>query len=195
MIGAIQTNYKGFRFRSRLEARWAVFFDWLGIEWKYEIEGFQKGDFLYLPDFYLPKSKLWVEVKGSDEMLAEKSDSLENFLDWGCPLPDFDDSHQNMGRVDGGFLILGDIPYCNEFGIFLHRLVTHHKGLIFSWAMFCPSHLRLMDCNLLEFFEPDGGYKDWTTECRHIPTCRNFPVVAEAYAKARSARFEYGEQG
>ena len=31
---AIETKYKGFRFRSRLEARWAVFFDALGIEWE-----------------------------------------------------------------------------------------------------------------------------------------------------------------
>jgi hypothetical protein len=26
-IKAIETSYKGYRFRSRLEARWAVFFD------------------------------------------------------------------------------------------------------------------------------------------------------------------------
>lgn len=28
---AIETRYKGYRFRSRLEARWAVFFDALGL--------------------------------------------------------------------------------------------------------------------------------------------------------------------
>jgi len=27
MIKAIETQYRGYRFRSRLEARWAVFFD------------------------------------------------------------------------------------------------------------------------------------------------------------------------
>ncbi len=36
----IETKYKGCRFRSRLEARWAVFFDALGLEWWYEPEGF-----------------------------------------------------------------------------------------------------------------------------------------------------------
>ena len=36
----IETKYKGCRFRSRLEARWAVFFDALGIKWWYEPEGF-----------------------------------------------------------------------------------------------------------------------------------------------------------
>lgn len=33
---AITTIYKNIQFRSRLEARWAVFFDTLNIEWKYE---------------------------------------------------------------------------------------------------------------------------------------------------------------
>ena len=41
-IKAIETTYKGYRFRSRLEARWAVFFETLGIRWKYENEGYQK---------------------------------------------------------------------------------------------------------------------------------------------------------
>ena len=35
-IKPIETIYKGYRFRSRLEARWAVFFDALGIEYEYE---------------------------------------------------------------------------------------------------------------------------------------------------------------
>ncbi len=36
----IETTYRGCRFRSRIEARWAVFFDTLGIKWWYEPEGF-----------------------------------------------------------------------------------------------------------------------------------------------------------
>lgn len=64
MIKAIETKYKGYRFRSRLEARWAVFFDALGLEWEYEPEGYDLGDLgWYLPDFYLPEEKIWVEVK------------------------------------------------------------------------------------------------------------------------------------
>jgi hypothetical protein len=31
MLQAIETFYRGYRFRSRLEARWAVLFDALGI--------------------------------------------------------------------------------------------------------------------------------------------------------------------
>lgn len=39
----IETRYAGCRFRSRLEARWAVFFDTLGVKWLYEPEGFVVG--------------------------------------------------------------------------------------------------------------------------------------------------------
>lgn len=64
-IKAIETQYKGYRFRSRLEARWAVFFDALGIEYQYEPEGFDLGAAgAYLPDFYLPGLGCWIEVKG-----------------------------------------------------------------------------------------------------------------------------------
>ncbi len=65
MIKAIETKYKGYRFRSRLEARWAKYFDTLGIEWEYEKEGFDLGDAgWYLPDFWLPQVNMWAEVKG-----------------------------------------------------------------------------------------------------------------------------------
>lgn len=64
-IKPIETVYNGYRFRSRLEAKWAVFFDAVGIEYYYEPEGIKLSDgTYYLPDFYLPKSKQWFEVKG-----------------------------------------------------------------------------------------------------------------------------------
>ena len=50
----IETIYNGYRFRSRLEARWAVFFDACRIKYQYEPEGFELDDgtvgvhFLYL---------------------------------------------------------------------------------------------------------------------------------------------------
>lgn len=75
---AIETRYNGYRFRSRLEARWAVFFDYLGMAWEYEIEGYELGDGRrYLPDFRLTiagRSPIWFEVKGkppSDEDISK----------------------------------------------------------------------------------------------------------------------------
>jgi len=65
-IKAIETRYKGYRFRSRLEARWAVFFDAIGMKWEYEVEGFDLGVYgWYLPDFWLPEIGVWVEIKGN----------------------------------------------------------------------------------------------------------------------------------
>lgn len=63
-IKPIETFWKGYRFRSRLEARWAVFFEELGICWEYESQGFELRDGTrYLPDFYLPDQNLYVEIK------------------------------------------------------------------------------------------------------------------------------------
>lgn len=60
----IETVYRGFRCRSRLEARWMVFFDSMGIEFLYEPEGFElPGGIRYLPDFWFPKISFWGEVK------------------------------------------------------------------------------------------------------------------------------------
>lgn len=52
MRNAIPTEYGGVRFRSRLEAQWAAFFDLLGWGWEYEpfdLSG-------YIPDFVIPSA-------------------------------------------------------------------------------------------------------------------------------------------
>lgn len=58
-IKAIETEYDGHRFRSRLEARWAVFFNAIGLDYEYEIEGFEMDGIKYLPDFYIPSLNRW----------------------------------------------------------------------------------------------------------------------------------------
>lgn len=84
----IQTTYAHYRFRSRLEARWAVYFTLLGLTWQYEPEGFRMGSVCYLPDFAVqvpvkaftpglfPKfeevqaEQVWVEVKPAGKPLS-----------------------------------------------------------------------------------------------------------------------------
>lgn len=64
LSSAIETVYKGILYRSRLEARWAAFFDRLPIEYDYEMEGFNlPSGIKYLPDFWLPQVRMWAEVK------------------------------------------------------------------------------------------------------------------------------------
>jgi len=62
-VKAVETICFGYRFRSRLEARWAVFFTGLQIRWLYEHECFDVGGRWYLPDFYLPDFGVYAEVK------------------------------------------------------------------------------------------------------------------------------------
>ncbi len=68
MIKPIETEYAEHRFRSRLEARWAVFFDTMNFDWQYEPEAFHvkqgRRRANYLPDFYLPELGVYAEVKG-----------------------------------------------------------------------------------------------------------------------------------
>lgn len=84
---AIETIYKGYKFRSRLEARWAVFFDAVGVEWDYETEGYEFSDGTrYLPDFYIREKRKedasgwFVEVKGNleDEVGVRKARKLDS---------------------------------------------------------------------------------------------------------------------
>lgn len=110
-MSAIETSYRGVRFRSRLEARWAVFFDAAGIEWEYEPEGFEAHGFWpsgqgrrwrYLPDFILPKvshpdcGPLYVEVKGSDDALDVERMKKVMFA--------------NIETLGRGVLLLGPVP-------------------------------------------------------------------------------------
>lgn len=74
---ALETPYKGYRFRSRLEARWAVFMDAITVEWEYEPEGFNLGRAgFYLPDFWLPTEHAWLEVKPSGSPPIEEYDKF-----------------------------------------------------------------------------------------------------------------------
>lgn len=65
MYKAIETKFDSYHFRSRLEARWAVFFKTLGLEYHYEPEGYVLEGIPYLPDFYLPQLDSFIEIKGA----------------------------------------------------------------------------------------------------------------------------------
>lgn len=113
MIKAIETRYAGYRFRSRLEARWAVFMDRLNVPWDYEPEGYLVDDVPYLPDFLVyPNTEFafWLEIKGDfpneDELaktkgLAEGS-GIPAYVYWAKlepPAPDFPDVEYSGSRV------------------------------------------------------------------------------------------------
>jgi len=78
-VKSIETVYRGVLFRSRLEVRWAMFFDQLDIEWHYEPEGYQLAALRYLPDFWLPyvrsrgkEGGVFFEVKATSPTEGER---------------------------------------------------------------------------------------------------------------------------
>ena len=81
-IKPVETDYNGIRYRSRTEARWALFLDVLGLPHHYEVETFDlkvdNQQVLYSPDFWLPKQDCWLEIKGEepDELACEKASLL-----------------------------------------------------------------------------------------------------------------------
>jgi hypothetical protein len=213
-IRPIETNYAGCRFRSRLEARWAVFFDALGLRWEYEPQGFvvttpDEGGLLpparwhYLPDFYLPGSRTWVEVKGSlGDVPADYFKMIAHAVDWGGQLPDMRESF----RTARGLLWLGPIPtdaLCKR-GLPNHVLLQHGKGGWIADTCFTPEGLRPTDTGEYAFDSSYCGIEVAGETIREgladlvydspgwwpAPAGQNGPVF-EAYRKARQARFEW----
>lgn len=68
---AIETVYRGYRFRSRLEARWAVFLDALEVPFEYEAQGFDVSGTWYLPDFWLPRWDAFLEVRPTTDKVLD----------------------------------------------------------------------------------------------------------------------------
>ena len=84
-IKAIETEYNSVKYRSKNEARWAVFLDCLGIDFEYEPQGYEMTDggkkIKYLPDFFIQKQTvfdkdLYLEIKpSSDDIIISEYDS------------------------------------------------------------------------------------------------------------------------
>jgi len=71
---AIETRLSGVLYRSRLEARWAIWFRELGIEVEYEAHGYRVAGRMRWPDFWSETLGCYIEVKPEgvepDEALA-----------------------------------------------------------------------------------------------------------------------------
>lgn len=68
---AIPTPFQGVQYRSRTEARWAVFFDALGLDYRYEPELLTLSTReRYLPDFWIEDFQAWFEVKPNNEAVV-----------------------------------------------------------------------------------------------------------------------------
>lgn len=191
MIKAIPTEYKGYRFRSRLEARWAVFFDTCGVEWEYEPEGYDLGNGLYyLPDFLLhgvqgrAEGDLYVEVKG--KMTADDANKITRFYESGLPDPDA------FGKSDTTVLVVGKIPD----GETAWEVSQHISDIAYSGSLPNKFNFETIDGDHFAAhpgINKNGGFELFGDDSSYL--CDMDQVATgRAYRLARQARFEYGEK-
>lgn len=188
----IETEYKGYRFRSRLEARWAVFFDACKVRWEYEPEGFMldNGQY-YLPDFLLHdvdgrvEGDLYVEVKG--KMTKEDATKIYNF--------------SGFNKVERGvitpILLVASIPegegiyqieeFCRKWG---YNGFPEVKGGPYPFNFetidgdYFVAHPGINEAGRFELFGDDGSYLE----------DRDDKATLRAFHIARQARFEHGDK-
>lgn len=175
---AIETRYAGCRFRSRIEARWAVCFDALGLQWTYEKQGYKLPSGWYLPDFEItgPKGvKHWVEVKGTFPNERE----LTLFGELRATL--------NVNSQNSFSLLYGDVVRPDS-----RFSVTYGRGCIMTSGPGVPITVKT------------GPYSWSDTDPRMhliwmlggIPDPEDLDeMLRNALTAARSARFEHGQSG
>lgn len=203
---AIETQYKGYRFRSRLEARWAVFFDALGYQWEYEPEGFVLSDGThYLPDFRLHSPcglTQWVEVKPETVARSLKFEGFEKAVDVpaslvsGDPIVWFTNALQgDLLRTPEQWSRLPICPWCGRIGT---SVLSDVCPTLQGMAVFCPSCDSLTPGGrghgvvqgLLCGATPDAGSMHYA---RHEIDGAISKIYASAL-RARGSRFEFGEK-
>lgn len=171
MLKAIETTYRGCKFRSRIEARWACFYDAMGIVWEYEAEGYELEDVgRYLPDFWLPELKFWIEIKGIFPTPAEIAKACALAGAGELPVVIF------HGAIDVG--ALGGFAHPN--GRFYAKT--------YAWGQ-CDF------CKRVDVIDRDAWRKIHCPLCAMVRPYRvATPDLRHAYEVARAARFEHGEQ-
>lgn len=183
-IKPIPTKYRGYHFRSRLEARWAVFFETAKIRWEYEPQGFDVDGTPYLPDFYLPDLHCYFEVKGTSEY---DIDLLQRFaLLIG----------KELVVAEGAIPDPDEWDCRNEKGLqVLHtsRPEDWREGYIddFAWG-YKDMFLRCTNCGRIEIM--NEAYSTMKDNCSCGKDHARWMPLSDALDAARSARFEHGEK-
>lgn len=182
--------YNGYRFRSRLEARWAVFFDALGVKYEYEPEGYKlPNGMCYLPDFKVKcygtrgdknhPFDLYIEVKGM--MTKKDADKIFSFCN----------RNDESGQIENPVLVLTEIP-------------AH--GVFADWyAMKAGDNMNGIEIYPFNYYTIDGDYFGaypaadsyghfylFGDDGSYINE-EDVPRIIKAYDLARQARFEHEE--
>lgn len=205
----IETFYNGYRFRSRSEARWAVFFDTLEIEYEYEPEGFElsplpksididfkkgrlahKKRIRYLPDFWLPKLQCWIEVKPHEPTTEEEYKAALLSYATDCDV----------------FIFFGQIPWADDLGISYESAYVIQRGASsFDWCQHwceCPdcgsigirfeARSDRLPCKTDRLGEKSGCPRHGENLDKGYNGCSS--RLMTAYVAARGARFEFKDR-
>lgn len=177
-IKAIQTEYKGYKFRSRLEARWAIFFDSMGIQWEYEPEGYVLEDgTLYLPDFWLNINRRMYpgEEKARPGCFVE----VKGFM------TDVDANKIYLFSKAQPIIVLGDIPNnVEEWNEQFFKTLRNAIVPMYSYSLIDGDDYTAYFSEYKgELWITGGDHEEW--DCGR--------KMEMALLKAKQARFEHGE--
>ena len=206
---AITTHYNGYKFRSRLEARWAVFFDEGCIRYEYEPEGFKlKNGLCYLPDFYLPEENMYVEIKPPRESAWKDIEKAAAFV----------------GNGIDTLLFLPNIPDASHVIWYFPVMYWHsvEQAVKIKWCPFIPAAPAGVVFLERGFYDPTSRQDQFVPAFKYINELhsKRFSVnmltpkidqaefsyenglcdedrllISAVWDKARKARFEHGEKG
>jgi len=198
-LRALETHAFGYRFRSRLEARWAVFFTELGVSWEYEPQGFDVGGEPYLPDFRVVTGDLvyWYEIKPRSTGSCEKFNKFAKLVtlqDDGMPKWNLE------ARLVSGdpFDIFGEHYVCPRCGR-PESPDHYHNATYYEVGFLCGS------CDVVTASGGDNPYEVGFAGVKYRPDKGVIVVKGEDFSllnekidraclAARKARFEHGEQ-
>lgn len=199
VVRPIETLYAGCRFRSRLEARWAVFFDRMRIPWEYEAQGFDTPAGPYLPDFVLTDCATFVEVRGDStrvdvDALAVVADALP-VLHPRTQIPYPDRSGRTWTAERGPrLMLLGPIPRVDELParcdwgwLATSGTVTADVG---GWGLW---GFGMYQKNRRPWWHDTPALSQLAQPLTPVAGWEGGELSRDAYGTARAARFEHGQ--
>lgn len=140
------TFYNGYEFRSRTEARWAVYFDARNIKYEYEPEDYLTEYGRYLPDFWLPEYQVYAEVKYKE----------------GFTMRDIRRCYDLTRMTNRGLLLLDGQPEVRSYQLLKYSI----DGFFHIPAVFFDLDKRM-------YLQPDESVIIALTPLAHIHTARS----------------------
>jgi hypothetical protein len=187
---AIDTTYRGYKFRSRLEARVAIFFDSFREPWEYEVEGYELPSGKYLPDFWLSRLDCWLEIKGTRPLPRELQLCRELKEATGKPVAIMHGLPEIPELLDDKYIASRLTVFCDD--------LTDSSGGESEWEeSFWAFDLNGDLCLCSNWY----GNREFMTpgmlgtfEAMKCLDAIEGPLREEHLATARSARFEFGKR-